>query len=253
MYLEACGLVMYVRWQYLAVFFLSLFSFCSTNTFQASGRSNRNMFLCMKLVLVVIYKREIADSLLECCGSENIFRICFVFFPHLNAFWVGSVQQLGVESCRVETKSRRSIVPNFCGRSLSWQASKTRNIVRSSWGIIESMSTKIKTNCWYLELLILSDSLTQGILRNFPFESSRRSRCWWDYSDLITIFRLVSGACDDKLRWNPRGRVNFERKQAHENIFPWSAPQKIRFGCTQKSRSQVAANRFSSGFLSSYF
>lgn len=178
------------------------------------------------------------------------FSYLFCFFPQLNAFWVGSVQQLGVESCRVETKSRRSIVPNFCGRSLSWQASKTRNIVRSSWGIIESMSTKIKTNCWYLELLILSDSLTQGILRNFPFESSRRSRCWWDYSDLITISRLVSGACDDKLRWNPRGRVNFERKQAHENIFPWSAPQKIRFGCTQKSRSQVAANRFLSGFLS---
>lgn len=37
-------------------------------------------FLRMKLVLVVIFKREIADSLLECCGSEKFFfRICFVF------------------------------------------------------------------------------------------------------------------------------------------------------------------------------
>lgn len=75
--------------------------------------------------------------------------------------------------------------------------------------------------------------------------------------DLITKFRWGSGAYDDKLRWNPRGCVNVECKQAQEIFSHEAHPHSGHFdersiltAALKKSRlhaEQVAMNRFSSG------
>lgn len=148
-------------------------------------------FLRMKLVLVVIYKREIADSLLECCGSEKFFfcTYLFCFFPQLKAFWVGSVQHLWNKSSKV-----LNILATASGQmsqTLRWLS--TTAFVLTGFENSKYCASQSKHNWVYVngnknkllispnKLLILSAcsrSHAQGILRNFPFESSRRSRCW---------------------------------------------------------------------------